>query len=241
MVEPKKQWLRIDQNAQQYAALAEAFRGLRTSILHCNPERSPRSLLISSAELGEGKTTIATNLVISLAQLGKRVLLIDGDMRHPCVHKVFEIRDGSGLVSYLTNQQAWQTMVRPTGLPGLDVLVCGPKPPNPAELLSSERMRTLVREATASYDFVVLDSPPLLGVTDSSILATMVEGVVLVIKGGATPREVVGRAQTKARGVGANVIGAVLNNVDVRADDYYYYRYYRYDYYGSRDEMSEET
>ena len=79
MVEPKKQWLRIDQNAQQYAALAEAFRGLRTSILHCNPERSPRSLLISSAELGEGKTTIATNLVISLAQLGKRVLLIDGD------------------------------------------------------------------------------------------------------------------------------------------------------------------
>jgi capsular exopolysaccharide synthesis family protein len=160
-------------------------------------------------------------------------------MRHPCVHKVFEIKDGSGLVNYLTNLQAWQTMVRPTGLPGLDVLVCGPKPPNPAELLSTERMLALIREATASYDLVVLDSPPLLGVTDSSILATTVEGVVLVIKGGATPREVVERAQTKVRGVGANLIGIVLNNnVNVCADDYYY-RHRRYDHYGSRQEDSD--
>ncbi len=219
MAELGEQWLRIDQVDQQNSALSEAIRSMRTSVLLCTPERSPRSLLISSAELGEGKTTIATNLAISLAHVGKHTLFIDGDMRHPCVHKVFEIKDGSGLVNYLTNQQAWQTLVRPTGLPGLDVLVCGPKPPNPAELLSSERMVALIREATASYDFVVLDSPPLLGVTDTSLVATMVEGVVRLVKGGATRRELVQRAQFHAHDVGANVMGVVLNNLDMAAND----------------------
>jgi len=240
---PKAQvprWYRIDTQGEQHMALSEAFRTLRTSVLLSTADRPPRALLVTSSQPGEGKTTISANLAISLAQLGRRVLLIDGDMRRPCIHRAFQVKEGAGLVSYLTGQRAWQEAVQTTRVPGLDVLVCGPIPPNPAELLSSDRMRLLIREVVGEYDFVVLDSPPLLNVADSRVLATLVEGVVLVVKGGATPRELVQRAQSNIRDVGAHVIGVVLNNLDVRADDYYYYRYHSYGYYSSWDEHTEK-
>jgi len=231
-VEPSPtRWYRIDATADHDSALAEAFRSLRTSVLLSTADRPPRTLLISSSQPSEGKTTISINLAISLSQLGRRVLLIDADMRRPSIRKVFEMPDTLGLVSYLTGQQEWRAAVCTTGLANLEALVCGPVPPNPAELLSSERMRMLLTEAKQEYDFVVLDSPPLLNVADSRILATLAEGVVLVVKGGATPRELAQRAQSYARNVGANVIGAVLNNLDVRTGENYYY--YHYDYYGS--------
>jgi len=227
-------WYRIDaDDGQSSRALGEAFRSLRTSVLLSTAERPPRSLLVSSSRPGEGKTTIATNLALSLAQLGQRVLLIDADMRRPCLHKVFARPASSGLASYLTGQGDWPALVEPAGVPGLDLLVCGPLPPNPAELLSSDRMRLLLRQALADYAVVLLDSPPLLNVADSRILASLVEGLVLVVQGGATPRELVRRARTTAREVGAHVIGVVLNNLNLQADDYYYYRYYHYDYYGT--------
>lgn len=236
-----RKWYRIDMDDYKHSALSEAFRSLRTSVLLSTADRPPRSLLISSSQPGEGKTTISLNLAISLTQLGQRVLLVDADMRRPCVHKALDIKDGSGLVSYLAGQQQWQAIVQPTVIEGLDVITCGPVPPNPAELLSSERMRTLLREAMAEHEFVLLDSPPLLNVADARILAAVAEGVVLVVQGGATPRELAQRAQALAGDVGANVIGVVLNNLDVRADGYYYYRHYRYDYYGREDERSEKT
>jgi len=228
------QWYRIDRDGQ-HPTLSEAFRSLRTSVLLSTAERPPQSLLVSSSQPGEGKTTVSTNLGISLAQLGQRVLIVDSDMRRPSVHKVFEIEDSLGLASYLTGQQDWRAVVRPTGIPGLDALVCGPTPPNPAELLSSERMQRLLREAIVDYNFVVLDSPPLLNVADSRILAALVDGVLLVVKGGETPRELAQRAHFHSRDVGANVIGVVLNNVDVRSGGDYY-RYYHYDYYGEHAE-----
>ena len=147
---------------------------------------------------------------ISLAQLGKRVLLIDGDMRRPCVHKLFDIEDHSGgLVTYLTGEEEWHQLVRPTGMANLDCLVCGPVPPNPSELLSSDRMQTLIREAMTEYQFVLVDAPPLLNVADGRILATMVEGAILVVKGGFTPRELAQQAQLHVRDVGAHLIGVV--------------------------------
>ncbi len=237
--ETTPQWYRIDVGAQHHDVLAEAFRSLRTSVLLSTADRPPRTLLVTSSQPSEGKTTISINLAISLAQLGRRVLLIDADMRRPSVRKAFDLPNSLGLVSYLTGQQDWRA-VQPSGLPNLDILVCGPVPPNPAELLSSERMRTLLSEAKTEYDFVVVDSPPLLNVADSRILATLVEGVMLVVKGGDTPREVTRRAQAYARDVGANLIGVVLNNVDVRSGDDYYYRYYHYDYYGSEDHAEGE-
>ena len=227
-----KSWVRIDGNGTHHSALSEAFRGLRTSVLLSAVGRPPRSLTFVSAEPGEGKTTIASNLAISLAQLGKRVLLIDGDMRRPCVHKLFDIESHSGgLVTYLTEEDGWQQLVRPTGITNLDCLVCGPVPPNPSELLSSDRMQTLLREAMAEYQFVLVDAPPLLNVADGRILATMVEGAILVVKGGVTPRELALQAQLHIRDVGARLLGVVLNDVDVRHNGYYK-GYYRYGGYG---------
>jgi polysaccharide biosynthesis transport protein len=223
-----KTWIRIDGNGNQHSALSEAFRGLRTSVLLSAVGRPPRSLTFVSAEPGEGKTTIASNLAISLAQLGKRVLLIDGDMRRPCVHKLFDIGDHSGgLVNYLTGEEGWQQLVCSTGITDLGCLVCGPVPPNPSELLSSDRMQMLIREAMTKYQFVLIDAPPLLNVADGRILATMVEGAILVVKGGVTPSELAQRAQLHVRDVGAHLIGVVLNDVDIRQDGYYngYYKY----------------
>jgi polysaccharide biosynthesis transport protein len=227
-----KGWIRIDGNGTQHSALSEAFRGLRTSVLLSAAGRPPRSLTFVSAEPGEGKTTVASNLSISLAQLGKRVLLIDGDMRRPCVHKLFNIEDHSGgLVTFLTGEEGWSHLVRPTGIVNLDCLVCGPVPPNPSELLSSDRMQRLILEAMDHYQFVLIDAPPLLNVTDGRILATMVEGTILVVRGGFTPQELAQQAQFHVRDVGAHLIGVVLNDVDVRHNGYYQ-SYYRYGSYG---------
>lgn len=238
-------WYRIDELDPQRSTLAEAFRSLRTSVLLSTAERPPRILLVTSAQPGEGKTTITLNLAISLAQLGQRVLLVDGDMRRPCLHKVFKLYESGGLSSYLTGQGEWRSGVLPTGVPHLDLMACGPIPPNPAELLSSERMRTFTQEALGEYSFLVIDSPPVLHVTDARILARLAEGTVLVVKGAATPRELARRAQLHCRDVGANVVGVILNNLDVRLGDYYYYyyRYYRYGYgygYGSQEDHQKE-
>ena len=220
--EEKNGWIRVDAKSLERSELCEAFRGLRTSVLLSTAGRPPRSLAFISAEASEGKTTICSNLGITLAQLGKRVLIIDGDMRQPNIHDFFHLRDGAGLVNYLTCDESWRDLVRATGSKGLDCLICGATPPNPSELLSSERMQALVREAMAEYNFVLLDSPPLLDVADGRILATLVEGSVLVVKGGATARERVRRAQVCAMEVGAHLIGAVLNDMDLRHEGYGY-------------------
>jgi succinoglycan biosynthesis transport protein ExoP len=218
----EKSGIRIDEGETQHSALSEAFRGLRTSILLSRAKRPPRSLIFCSAEPGEGKTTVASNLGISLAQLGKRVLLIDGDMRRPSVHKLFDISGRSGLVTYLAGLGEWQQLVQPIGESGLDCLVSGPVPPNPAELLSSDAMRSLIREAAVEYDFVLIDSPPMFNIADGRILAAMVEGAILVTKEGATPRELVQRAQGHVRDAGGHLIGVVLNRVHLPLDGYYY-------------------
>jgi capsular exopolysaccharide synthesis family protein len=221
-------WHRIDLAGHDHSLLSEAFRGLRTSVLLSRPDRPPSSLLVTSAQPSEGKTTVASNLAISLTQLGERVLLVDADMRRPSQHRLFGLENDRGLVNFLTGQQDWRAVVRATPVESLDCLPCGPVPPNPAELLSSERMRKLLAEARGEYSFVVVDSPPLLSVADGRILATLVQGVILVVRGGVTPREMVQRAHGSVRTVGASVIGLVLNAVDIRGDDYYTYHYYQY-------------
>jgi polysaccharide biosynthesis transport protein len=225
-----KAWIRIDGAGAQHSALSEAFRGLRTSVLLSAAGRPPRSLTFVSAEPGEGKTTVASNLAISLAQLGKRVLLIDGDMRRPCVHKLFNMDRSGGLVTFLTGEEGWSHLVRPTGVLNLDCLICGPVPPNPSELLSSDRMQRLILEAMGDYEFVLIDAPPLLNVTDGRILATLVEGAILVVRGGYTPQELAQQARILVRDAGAHLIGVVLNDVDVRHHGYYqsYYGYGSY-------------
>jgi capsular exopolysaccharide synthesis family protein len=214
---------RIDSVAPQYSALGEAFRGLRTSVLLSTAARPPRLLLMTSAQPAEGKTTVATNLAISCAQLNQPVLLIDADLRRPTIHKSFRIPLAPGLVNCLTGQCDWPGVVQSTSVNGLDVIPCGPVPPNPAELLSCDRMKAVLQEAAAGYAMVIVDSPPLLNVADSRMLSVFVDGVVLIVRGHVTPRELVQRAQAQIGDAGGNIIGVVLNRVDVRSVDYYHF------------------
>jgi capsular exopolysaccharide synthesis family protein len=217
-------WNRIEGNGQNIS-LTEAFHGLRTSVLLSTAKRPPTSLLVTSAQGGEGKTTVAANLAVSLAQLGERVLLIDADLRRPSLHNFFGNEGSSGLVNFLTGDADWRTLVVHSTPAGLDLLFCGPVPPNPADLLSSEYMPALIREASKEYKFVVVDSPPLLNLADSRILSTLVDGVILVVGGGITPRDLVHRAYLSARDAGSHILGATINFVDTRIG--YYSSYYQ--------------
>jgi capsular exopolysaccharide synthesis family protein len=213
---------RNDLGIHKGSAFSEAFRELRTSVILSSSGRFANSILVTSAQPGEGKTTVAVNLAFSLAQLGQPVLLIDADMRRPTIQKYFPQR-GSRLSSYLSGQGAWQEMVYPTSVRGLSIMHCGPIPENPSELLSSDRMRAMLQESMSTYRFVILDSPPLLNRADSRILGSMVSATILVVKGGETPRQVVQYAESQARSVGTNLIGVVLNNLDKSMNDYSYY------------------
>lgn len=221
-------WYRIDKEETQHTPLVEAFRSLRTSVLLSAANRPPRCLMVCSAQPSEGKTTVTVNLAISLAQLGERVLVMDCDLRRPSVHKVLGLKDGDGLAHCLIGQREWRTVVQPSGIAGVDVLVSGPVPPNPAELLSSEHMRSLIPQVVEAYNFVLIDSPPVLTVSDSRVLMPLVEAVILVVAGGITPRHSAQRARLQAREAGANIVGVVLNKADVR--NHGYYGYYDYCY-----------
>jgi capsular exopolysaccharide synthesis family protein len=212
------------------SSVVEAYRMLRTSVLLSTAGEAPRTILVTSSQPGEGKTTTAVNTAISLAQLGVSVLLIDADLRRPAVHKAFKILHTRGISTYLSSRTPIEELIIKLPIQNLSVLPAGPIPPNPAELISSDRMKDLLRQLSAMYDHILIDSPPLVSVTDPVILSTMVDGTILVVQSGKSTRELVRRARADLAGVGSKIFGVVLNNVDVKAegyDDYYYARYYQ--------------
>jgi len=211
------------------SSAAEAYRILRTSVLLSSAGKPPKTILVTSGQPGEGKTTTAVNTAISLSQLGASVLLIDCDMRRPSAHKILGVDNMRGLSTYLSRNMNVDGLIQKLQMPNLSFIPCGPIPPNPAELISSEKMKRLLADLAERYDHVILDSPPLMNVTDPVILSTMVDGVILVVHGGKSTRDVVRRARHDLDTVNAKVFGVVLNNVDLRRegyDNYYYYRYY---------------
>ncbi len=214
------------------SVISEAYRNLRTSVLLSSGEGGPpKTLVITSSQKGEGKTTTATNLAITLAQGGQKVAVMDCDMRNPRIHRVMKVENGKGMSSYLSGNSDLMPLVRQTEVPSLFVVTAGRVPPNPAELVGSRRMAQALEELSRHFDHVVIDSPPVLLVTDARILAAMVDGVVLVIKGGETPKEAVIRTKRLLQDVHARIVGTLLNNVDVHSADYYYYsKYYYYGY-----------
>jgi capsular exopolysaccharide synthesis family protein len=213
----------------QTSSASEAVKTVRTSLLLAFPGAPPKSILVTSSRSGEGKTFIASNLAIALTQLDKRVVIVDADMRNPHIHRVWNLPNNTGLSIYLTSNTEAAKIIRPSNLERLSVISSGPKTPRPAELLASNRFTDLMKELEAQYDFVIVDSPPVLPVTDSIILASRVKSVVLVVRGGATPRDIVKMAKKKISTSNNIIAGVVLNGIDL-ADPYYYYRYYS-DYY----------
>jgi capsular exopolysaccharide synthesis family protein len=195
---------------------------------------------VTSGQPGEGKTTTVINTAISLAQLGASVLVVDGDLRRPSAHKMFEISQSQGLSTYLSREIELEPLIQKLQIPNLSLLPCGPVPPNPAELISSEKMKTMVRELRSKYDHILIDSPPLMNVTDPVILSTLVDGVILVVHGGRSSRQVVQRTRQELTSVGAKIFGVVLNNVDMRREGYDSYYYYSR-YYGRYGDGAEPT
>ena len=219
------QWFRLDRDGANNYDLSEAIRNLRTSLLFALEGKGSQSVLFSSSVPSEGKTTISSNLSISLTQLGKKILIIDGDLRRPCLHKVFSIPNRQGLSECLQDVCEWEDIVQSSNVPGLDVIVCGERPSNPAELLSSDRMQQIIERAKRRYDLVVVDSPTLLNMADSRILASYVDSVVLVVRSRATPKGLAKQACANVRGADATVIGAVLNQLEIGDSEYSYSDY----------------
>ncbi|HET7216034.1 MAG TPA: polysaccharide biosynthesis tyrosine autokinase [Terriglobia bacterium] len=213
---------------------AEAFRSLRTSILlSANP--IPKILLVTSALPGEGKTTTTVNLGATLASLGSRVVIVDCDMRRPSCHRAAGVKNSPGFVQCLTGRVQLSEAILPVnGVPNLSIIPCGPIPPNPAEVLSSPQTADMLKRLLAEFEYVLVDSPPILSVADSRILATFTDAVVLVTRAYETPYEVVRRARALLYGAGARILGVALNDVNIHKESYGgkygYYQQYGYGY-----------
>lgn len=224
------------------SSLAEAYRQLRTSILLSTAGHAPKSLLITSSLPSEGKTTTAINTAISLAQTGAKVLIIDADMRRPRLHSAFNISNAAGLSTLLSSEMSEKDTLEVIGYDEeakLHLLTSGPVPPNPAELVGSEQMSNLLKTLQRNFTHVVVDSPPIASFTDGVLIASMVDGVILVVNSGRSSRQVVGRSRQLLMDIGAKIFGVVLNNVNLRSqDNYYYYQsYYHRDNYRQDSEQ----
>lgn len=215
---------------------AEAARAVRTNLLFMAPDKPFRTLLITSAGPSEGKTTVACCVATAMAQAGKRVLLIDADLRRPRIHRVFGGRGmAQGLTSALLDDQFADVSIK-TQVPNLNVIAAGPLPPNPSELLQSERFRAYLKKMSERYDQVILDSPPIVAVTDAVILSTTVDATVVVVRAFKTSKDLAKHALRQLRDVSANIAGVVLNAVNLSKDEYRYsYQYYRRDNYYTTD------
>lgn len=220
------------------SSVAECCRTIRTNILFMTPGRRMNRLLVTSAGPREGKTVSAVNIATVISQSNSRVLIVDTDMRRPRVHRIFGLHNEIGLSSLIIGEADYDEAIKPTLVPNLDLLMCGPIPPNPAELLHTERFHTIMDELDKRYDWVIFDSPPTIAVADSMILSNLVDGVLLVVKAGQSSKELVGRARQKLVGVNAPLLGCILNDVDLdnrQYGHYYYYYYRRYGQYYEED------
>jgi succinoglycan biosynthesis transport protein ExoP len=220
--------------------MSEAFRALRTSLLLSQPGRPPQVILVTSALPREGKTTAAANLAVTLAQLGDSTVLVDADLRKPGVGRLLNMTSGkyAGLSSYLAGVSSLDLVTVPhPDIPNLAAIPTGPLPPNPADLLSSNKLAEAIAELRTKFKFVVIDSPPVMAATDAVILSVQTDGVLLVVRSGETPKEAFTRTRDLLVSVKCHILGVVLNAVDSGAPDYYYsYRYYPYSYgYGPQE------
>lgn len=207
--------------------VAEAYRVLRTNIQYASVDKPLKTIVVTSSAPMEGKTTTITNLAVTFAQMGNRVLLIDGDLRKPRIHKVFWLTNETGLTNYLVSREDYKSFIRQSSVENLDIMTSGTIPPNPSELLNSDAMKQFIKTLAEDYDLVLLDAPPVGSVTDASIISTYVDGTILIVYSGKTHIDEAKKAKELLDRVNANIVGVVLNKLDKRAKgNYYYYKYY---------------
>ncbi|NPV81507.1 MAG: CpsD/CapB family tyrosine-protein kinase [Firmicutes bacterium] len=216
--------------------VTEAFRTLRTNLQFASLDKPLKSLLLTSTGPGEGKSTVAANLSIAFAQSGKQVILVDADLRRPRLHSLFSLKNDVGLTNMLLGGNGVDAL-QDSRIRGLRILTSGPLPPNPAELLGSGAMNSVIQALSQEADIVVYDTPPVIAVTDAAVLAPRVDGVLLVLKLGATSREAAVRAKTLLENSRGRILGIVINDVKNEAS----YGYYYYYYYSSNNEGARTT
>lgn len=221
-------------NSQFKAPIAEAYKTLRTNIQFSSLDVPIRVILVTSANPAEGKSTTVANMAISMAQSDKRVLIVDCDLRKPSIHRAFNIMNTKGLTNILAEDLDYHQICNTAGIPNLEIITSGPKPPNPSELLGSARMKIFIEKLKNDYDMIILDSPPVLPVTDAVVLSRVVDGTILVINYGTTIYEMAHRAKESLQKVGSKIIGTVINNVPIRGHGYAY-SYYYYDNNGDTE------
>lgn len=207
--------------------VTEAYRSIRTNIDFSSLDHNIQVIMSTSATPGEGKSTTICNLAVVYAQSDKKVVLIDADLRKPTMHHTFQLSNRIGLSSLLSRQADMTSVVQETTIPNLSVITSGPIPPNPSEMVASGRMSALIEELRDQYDIILIDTPPMLAVTDAQIISTKSDGVVLVLDSGRVKKDMALKVQEQLNQVNAKILGVVLNNVKKKQGAGYYYYEYR--------------
>lgn len=207
-----------------FSIISEQFRTIRTNIQFSMIDEELQTISITSATPSSGKSTIASNLAGAFAAEDTKVLLVDTDMRKPTIHKIFRVQNTRGLTSVLTDRKLkLSDVIHKSYVDNLDFITCGVVPPNPSELIGSKRMTVLIEQMKEEYDLIIFDNPPLLAVTDAQIMATKVDGTIVVVPKGEVSKDELDKAAALLDNVKANVLGTVLNKEEIDADSYYYY------------------
>lgn len=214
------------------SVVSEQFRTLRTNIQFSSVEKKLRSIVVTSSEPSEGKSTISSNLAVVWAKQNQKVVLIDADLRRPTAHRTFNLFNAAGLSSYLTNNAVYEEVVQTTEIPNLSVISSGPVPPNPAELLNSPRVNALLERLEGEFEMVIIDAPPINTVTDAQLLASKADGVILVVPQGIAEKGSVMHAVDQLKTVHAKLLGTVMNRFKADKAPGYYGGYYGGDYGG---------
>jgi capsular exopolysaccharide synthesis family protein len=205
--------------------IAEAYRTLRTNIHFSKGDKEPKTIMFISAGPGEGKSTTAANTAVSLAQSGKRVIIVDCDLRKPVQHRIFG-KKNKGLTNILVEDFSINSMIQETGIDNVNLLTSGPIPPNPSELLSSQKMQVILDTLQTQADYVIIDAPPVIAVTDACVLASKVDGIALVIGAGMVRPEMAQKAKDLLQKAKGHILGVILNRVEIDEEHAFYYYYY---------------
>lgn len=207
--------------------ISEAYRTIRTNIEFSNLDKEIKTIVVTSSQQNEGKSTVIANLAVSFAGMeDKKVLVIEGDLRNPTVHRMFNVSNSHGITEILTGQKSFQECVYRTEVQGLDVITCGKIPPNPSEMLASKKMKAFVESLKDYYDYIFIDAPPIGIITDAGIVSTYTDGTILIVASREADIDMVKIAKSRLEKVNANILGLVLNKFEESSRSYSYYNYY---------------